>query len=71
MEVLAYHLEDLGVKLVVRVPQFGNPCSKFNTVYIISLNIRNVPLFVCLHGCAVACTSYETKSRFSQCGIFL
>jgi len=28
MEVLAYHLEDLRVPLVIRVSQVGNPCCR-------------------------------------------
>ena len=34
-------------------------------------NVGNTSLFVCLHGCAVACTSCATKQTFAQCRIFL
>ena len=34
-------------------------------------NAGNASLFVCLHGCPVACASCATKQTFAQCRIFL
>jgi len=35
-KLLAYHLEDLRVPLVVRVPQVGNPCCKGYALFVTS-----------------------------------
>jgi len=48
--------------------------SKFSAVYIYRyspLNVENASLFVCLHGCAVACASCATKQTLAQSRIFL
>jgi len=37
-KLLAYHLEDLRVPLVVRVPQVGNPCSTPTVHYQLQKN---------------------------------
>jgi len=52
---------------------FSRTYFKFDTVYISHspFNAWNASLFVCLHGCAIACTQRETKQTFAQCITFL
>jgi len=43
-------------------------CNIPNLILYITHSLRNAPLVVCLHGCAIACA---LKRTFAQCKIFL
>jgi len=52
---------------------FSRTYFKFDIVYISHspFNAWNASLFVCLHGCAIACALYATKQTLARCRIFL